>query len=94
MQWYRDIIEKSFRQAGFPHVKSVLVDSPLLMPSAKDCVRFEKESFGALHQLMSGLTDTEKESVWEEIEQELKKFEIAKDFIGPCEMIVAIGTKE
>lgn len=87
------VIEKSFREAGFINVKSVLVDSPLIMPAAKDCVQFEKESFGALHQMMSGLTDTEKESVWEEIEQELKKFETEKGFIGPCEMVVAIGTK-
>ena len=67
------IIEKAFTQAGFINVKSVLVNSPLLLPAAKDCVQFEKESFGALHQMMSGLTEREKESVWEEIEQELKK---------------------
>lgn len=88
------VIEKSFRQAGFINVKSVLVNSPLFMPAAKDCVRFEKESFGALHQMMSGLTDTEKESVWDEIEQELKKFETEKGFVGPCEMVVAIGSKQ
>jgi ubiquinone/menaquinone biosynthesis C-methylase UbiE len=87
------VIEKSFKQAGFINVTSVLVDSPLLMPAAKDCVQFEKESFGALHQMMSGLTDKEKESVWNEIEEELKKFETEKGFIGPCEMVVAIGTK-
>lgn len=88
------VIEKSFRQAGFINVKSVIVNSPLIMPAAKDCVRFEKESFGALHQMMSGLTDTEKESVWDEIEQELKKFETEKGFVGPCEMVVAIGSKQ
>ena len=88
------VIEKAFTQAGFINVKSVLVNSPLLLPAAKDCVQFEKESFGALHQMMSGLTETEKESVWEEIEQELKKFETENGFIGPCEMVVATGEKE
>ncbi|HQV98824.1 MAG TPA: class I SAM-dependent methyltransferase [Bacteroidia bacterium] len=87
------VIEKSFIQAGFINVKSVRVDSPLLMPEAKDCVQFEKESFGALHQMMSSLTDTEKESVWKEIEQELKQFETENGFTGPCEMVVAIGEK-
>ena len=72
----------------------MLVNSPLLLPAAKDCVKFEKESFGALHQMMSGLTETEKESVWEEIKQELKKFETENGFIGPCEMVVATGEKE
>ncbi len=88
------VIENSFRQAGFINVKAVLVDSPLLMSAAKDCVQFEKESFGALHQMMSSLTDSEKESVWNEIEQELRKFETEKGFVGPCEMVVAVGTKE
>lgn len=87
------VIEKTFKQAGFRNVTSVLVDSPVLLPTAKFCVQFEKESFGALHQMMSGLTDAEKQSVWEEIEQELKAFETSNGFIGPCEMIVAVGEK-
>ncbi len=87
------IIEKVFLQAGFINVKAEIVDSPLLLPSAKECVQFEKESFGALHQMMSGLSATEKESVWEEIERELQKFETENNFIGPCEMLVAVGEK-
>lgn len=43
--------------------------------------------------MMSSLSATEKESVWEEIEQELKKFESANGFTGPCEMVVAMGEK-
>lgn len=88
------VIEKAFEQAGFNEVRSVLVDSPVLLPTAKFCVQFEKESFGALHQMMSGLTDTEKQSVWEEIEHELQKFETSNGFAGPCEMIVAVGEKK
>ncbi len=87
------IIEKAFSKAGFVNVKSVLFDSPLALPSAKECVRFERESFGALHQMMSGLSDAEKESIWEEIERELQKFESENGFAGPCEMVVAVGEK-
>jgi ubiquinone/menaquinone biosynthesis C-methylase UbiE len=87
------VIETAFTTAGFNHVSSTLVPSPVLLPYAKDCVLFERESFGALHQMMSSLNDAEKESVWQEIEQELKKFETTKGFTGPCEMIVAVGQK-
>ncbi len=87
------ILEKTFLQAGFKNVQYELVDSPLQLSSAKECVRFEKESFGALHQMMSGLSDIEKESVWEEIERELQKFENENGFVGPCEMVVAVGEK-
>ncbi|HET6512113.1 MAG TPA: class I SAM-dependent methyltransferase [Candidatus Kapabacteria bacterium] len=86
-------IEKAFEQAGFKNVRSELVASPLLLPSAKECVQFEKESFGALHQMMSTLSDAEKEAVWDEIESELRKFESDNAFVGPCEMVVAVGEK-
>ena len=87
------VIEKAFTQAGFVNVKSELVNSPLLLSSAKECVRFEKESFGALHQMMSSLTESEKESVWNEIQKELEQFESENGFSGPCEMVVAVGQK-
>lgn len=87
------IIDKVFSQAGFKNVSSELVDSPLLLSSAKECVQFEKESFGALHQMMSSLSDLEKESVWDEIERELRKFENENGFAGPCKMVVAVGEK-
>ncbi len=87
------VIEKAFSQAGFNNVRSERVESPLQLATAKDCVRFEKESFGALHQMMNSLSDAEKESVWKEIEMELEKFESEKGFEGPCEMVVAVGEK-
>ena len=87
------VIEDAFQRAGFKKVKSILVDSPVLMSSAKECVQFEKESFGALHQMLSSLSDEEKKSVWEEIEKELKTFEVNGSCAGPCEMIVAVGEK-
>ena len=87
------VIEKAFEQAGFTQVRSVRVDSPLRMASAADCVRFERESFGALHQMLSSLSDPEKQGVWEEIELELGRFGSEKGFVGPCEMVVAVGRK-
>ena len=87
------VIEKAFGEAGFINVRSELANSPLRLSSAKECVRFEKESFGALHQMMSSLSDSEKEAVWEEIERELQQFEDRNGFTGPCEMVIAVGEK-
>ncbi len=89
----KGIIDDVFSKAGFINVSSELVDSPLQLSSAKECVQFEKESFGALHQMMSSLSDAEKESVWNEIETELRKFENENGFAGPCKMVVAVGEK-
>jgi SAM-dependent methyltransferase len=87
------VIEKAFSDAGFINVHTELIDSPLVLSSAKECVQFEKESFGALHQMMSTLSPAEKESVWQEIENELQQFETDQGFRGPCEMVVAVGEK-
>jgi ubiquinone/menaquinone biosynthesis C-methylase UbiE len=87
------IIEEAFQKAGFKNICVNRVNSPVLMSTASECVRFEKESFGALHQMLGALSAQEKDSVWEEIETALKQFEINGSFIGPCEMIVAVGEK-
>jgi ubiquinone/menaquinone biosynthesis C-methylase UbiE len=87
------VLEEAYRQAGFREVRKQIVPSPLRLSSAAECVRFERESFGALHQMLSGLPETERGAVWEEIEEELRQFEGAEGFEGPCEMIVGAGVK-
>jgi hypothetical protein len=63
------------------------------MASATECVQFERESFGALQQMLGGLNETEREQVWREIERELAKYEGAEGFESPCEVIVGAGVK-
>ena len=86
------VIEHSFKQAGFSDVRVRAMPAPLCLSSAAECVRFERESFGALHQMLSGLPETDRPAVWQEIEQELRQFEGPSGFVGPCEMLVAVGT--
>ena len=80
-------------RAGFRDVQTRTVEAPLRLASAADCVRFERESFGALHQMLAGLDDAEREETWDEIEAELRRFEGDGGFEGPCELIVAAGVK-
>ncbi len=87
------VLEEAFRTAGFRDIETRVVSAPVRMASAADCVRFERESFGALHQMMSSLSEAEREETWQEIEQELKQFETGDGFEGPCEMVVGSGVK-
>ncbi len=87
------VLEEAYRQAGFHDIQTRVVPAPLHMSSANGCVRFERESFGALHQMLAGVSEAERETVWEEIANELRKFETPAGFEGPCEMLVAVGTK-
>ena len=41
---------------------------------------------------MRGLDPAEREDVWLEVTEELRAFEGASGFVGPCEMLVGGGT--
>jgi ubiquinone/menaquinone biosynthesis C-methylase UbiE len=86
-------LEAAYEKAGLREVQIQVVPSPLRLSSAAECVHFERASFGALHQMMSGLSEEERDSVWAEIEQELRQFEGPGGFEGPCEMIVGVATR-
>ena len=87
------VLEKAFSDAGFRDIEIVSVDAPLRLSSASECIQFEQESFGALHQMMSSLTDAEQDDAWQEIEQSLSQFESDGRFEGPCKMLIAVGSR-
>jgi ubiquinone/menaquinone biosynthesis C-methylase UbiE len=87
------VLEAAYQRAGFHNIQIRIVPAPLRMPSAAECVRFERESFGALHQMMAGLSETEREATWQEIAQELAQYENATGFEGPCELLIGVGVK-
>jgi len=86
-------LQAAYEKAGFRDVEIRTVAAPLRLSTASECVRFEKESFGALHQMLGGLTESEREAAWSEIEKELAAFEGPTGFEGPCELVVGAGTK-
>ena len=88
-----DVAEAALETAGFREVTVQRVPSPLRMASAADCVAFERESFGALHQMLAGLPELEREEAGTEIGEALAQFEGADGFVGPCEMLVVSGTR-
>ena len=87
------VLETALQMAGFRDVAVETVQAPLHLPSAAECVRFEQESFGALHQMLATVPADERQSVWEEIEVALRQFETGDGFVGPCELLVAVGTR-
>jgi protein-L-isoaspartate O-methyltransferase len=86
------VLRDALAQAGFQDIQERRVPAPLKMKSTMECLRFEKESFGALHTMLAGLDELGKEAAWQEIEDELRKFESASGFEGPCELIVVSGS--
>ncbi|SPE34935.1 Metalloid methyltransferase [Burkholderiales bacterium] len=87
------VLEETFKKAGFVNVASRVVAAPVRLASAAECVRFEQESFGALHQMLSTLDADGKAAAWEEILTRFAQFERDGRFEGPCELVVGVGTR-
>ena len=87
------VLEETFKKAGFRDIQVKSVPAPVRMKTAAECARFEKESFGALQQMLAGLDQAGRAAAWQEIEQELRRFETPTGFEGPCEMLIAVGKK-
>ncbi len=87
------VLEQALTAAGFRDVRVDVVPAPLRLPSASACVQFERESFGALHQMLAGVPEDERPAVWDEIETALRRFETPSGFVGPCELLVVSATK-
>ncbi|HVW31040.1 MAG TPA: class I SAM-dependent methyltransferase [Acidimicrobiia bacterium] len=87
------VLDAALTGAGFADVTVSTVPSPVRLPSASECLRFEQESFGALHQMLAGVPAEERPGVWDQIEAALRRFETADGFVGPCELLVGSGTR-
>jgi hypothetical protein len=87
------MLEAAYEDAGFREAEVRAVDAPVRFSSAAECVRFERESFGALHAMLAGVPEDERDEVWDEIEEELRQFEGPEGFVGACELLVGAATK-
>lgn len=85
------LLAQTLTAAGFADVRVETVPAPLVLDSAAECVRFERDSFGALHQMLGGVPETDRPAVWSEIADALRRFERAGGFSGPCELLVGSG---
>ncbi len=86
------VVEEAYRRAGFTDIQTRVVSAPLRLQSAAEFLRFARESFGALHQLLAGLDEGARQAAWDEIANALQAFEGPEGFTGPCELIIAAGT--
>jgi SAM-dependent methyltransferase len=88
-----DVLRHELEAAGFVDVDVRALQAPLQLASAAECVRFERESFGALHQMLAGLGADAQAAVWQEITDALTEFEGPDGFVGPCELLVVAAAK-
>ncbi len=86
------VAEQALRDAGFVDVVAVRIEAPLRLGTAAECVQFEQDSFGALHQMLAGVDESQRAAAWAEIAQRLAAYDTPDGFVGPCELLVVAGT--
>ncbi len=88
-----ELLRETLERAGLRDIEVEVFEAPLRLRGAQECLRFERESFGALHQMLSALSKQDQEEVWGEIEEALRRFETPHGFVGPCELVLGSGSK-
>ena len=86
-------IEALFEWAGLVDIETRRIEAPVILESAVKCLRFEQESFGALHQMLSSLDEADKQTAWHEVGEARTAFETNGCFEGPYILIVAVGRR-
>lgn len=87
------VLETVLVEAGFVDVRVERVAAPLRLSSVEECLHFERESFGALHQMLAGLDVDAREAAWAEIAERLAPFDGPDGFVAPCELLVGAGRR-
>jgi SAM-dependent methyltransferase len=88
------VLQAAYERAGFRDVTVEVVPAPLRLSDAGACLQFERDSFGALHQMLAGLDEAGREAAWTEIAETLRGMERpGEGFVGPCELVVAVGRR-
>jgi SAM-dependent methyltransferase len=87
------VLAAELAAAGFTGIEVREVDAPLRLPSSADGLRFERESFGALHQMLAALPGAGREAAWAEVGEALRQFDGADGWAAPCRLLVGAGTR-
>lgn len=84
----QELMEDAYQQAGFRDVEIRVIQASLRLADAAECVRFEQEAYGALQEMLAGVSEAEREATWQEVRQALIQFEGPDGFESPCELLV------
>jgi len=85
------MLENVFRDGGFPDVAVHTVSAPHRFPPGAEVIRRLKDS--NLGEPIAKLPDAEREQAWEEVEQQLRRFEGPNGWEFPGEVLIGVGSK-
>ena len=86
-------LEDVYKKAGFLNVSVRVLPIQRRFVSTADAIRTMKNSSVGLEEMMSRLSDADRDLAWTEIEQQLRQFEGPNGFEEPGEVLIGVGAK-
>jgi len=85
------LLDDTFRNGGFQRVSVHAVKTHRRFLSSVETIQKLKDDFHG--RAISGLPDSERAQAWEEVEQQLRRFEGPNGCELPGELLIGVGTK-
>jgi ubiquinone/menaquinone biosynthesis C-methylase UbiE len=85
-------IQRTLEAGGFGEVESHLLQLPVRLDSAEECVRYLQSTSPTLADMMASLSEDDGIRVWHEVEDALEQYEIGEGFEVEHRVIVAAGS--
>jgi len=87
------ILEDTYKQVGFRDIAAQAVSILWTRASISEAISVYKDSYAVLRDLLTKLSDANRELAWKEIEQQFGQFEGPNGVEVPGEVLVGVGTK-
>jgi hypothetical protein len=87
------LIDELFLSAGFSEVSTTKVAAPMRLPSVEHYLHFIRTSASPILQIIAGMDDGMKGTVWAEIEERLGAFSAPDGWVGPNELLLTVGQR-
>jgi len=82
------VFTRHLAKAGFQDIAEQVLEAPVRFANVEECMKWRREASGTMQQMLSGLEESEKETIWSEIADALRAFEGPEGFLSPCELMI------
>jgi SAM-dependent methyltransferase len=87
------LIEEHFRRAGLHAVATTRMPGPFCLPTTAEYIEFVRTSAGPIHKIMARLPPLAQEDAWEDMQEQLATFQTSGGWVGPNELLLAMGQR-
>ena len=86
------VLQRKLEAAGFAAVDAHELATPLRLPSTVEALRFLRETYPTLREMLVPLSEEAREAVWQEIHAALEVFQVPNGIEIPNRVVVVAGT--